>query len=181
MVRCLAVAAAFVLVCAWPAPKETVASPAYRAYAIKLVTNLPAGARIRPDLEAELDAMASAARRKAGKSAVRSSDLLRQAARAQAVEMLKGNFVGHRSASGFRFRQRFEAFGGDERGDFAEIAARDRQSGAVDKAKARRLFGQWLKSAGHKRQLMNRWYKYVSTGAIQRGHHLYAVQIFWEK
>jgi uncharacterized protein YkwD len=49
-------------------------------------------------------------------------------ARAQALEMVKGNFVGHKSASGHSFRARFEAFADpDQRGDFGENAARDRQ------------------------------------------------------
>jgi uncharacterized protein YkwD len=47
--------------------------------------------------------------------------------------------------------------------------------------KARRLFRQWLDSTGHRRNLMNRNYRYVSTGAVAIGHHLYAVQIFWER
>ena len=96
--------------------------------------------------------------------------------------MVKGNFVGHKSASGHSFRKRFEAYADpDQRGDFGENAARDRKRGEVDKEKARRLFMQWLDSAGHKRNLMNRWYAYVSTGAAQVNHHLYAVQIFWER
>jgi uncharacterized protein YkwD len=50
-------------------------------------------------------------------------------ARAQALEMVKGNFVGHKSASGHSFSARFEAFADpDQRGDFGENAARDRQS-----------------------------------------------------
>ena len=161
------------------APAE--ASPAYRAYAEKLLRNLPKGARFRPDLEAKLNGYASAARKKAGKPPLTASTLLRPAARTQALEMLIGNFVGHRSKSGFRYKKRFEAFGGDERGDHGENAARDRQSGAVNAAKARRLFQQWLDSRGHRRNLMKYDYRYVSTGAIQIGHHLYAIQIFWEK
>ncbi len=157
------------------------ASPAYRIYAERLLANLPQGARLRPDLETELNAMASAARQQAGEPAVAASPLLLQAARAQALEMLLGNFVGHRSKSGFRYKKRFEAFAGDSHGDHGENAARDRQSGAVDTAKARRLFKQWLDSSGHSRNLMNRYYRFVSTGAVQIGHHLYAVQIFWEK
>lgn len=157
------------------------ASPAYRAYAENLLRNLPKGAKFRPDLEAKLNAYASAARKKAGKPPLTTSPLLLKAARAQALEMLQGKFVGHRSKSGFRYKKRFEAFGGDERGDHGENAARDRQSGSVNAAKARRLFQQWLDSRGHRRNLMKYDYRYVSTGAVQIGHHLYAVQIFWEK
>ena len=110
------------------------------------------------------------------------SDLLRDAARAQALEMLKGDYVGHQSQSGFQFKHRFAAFADPYiHGNHGENAARDRQDGPVDKAKAQRLFRQWLDSRGHRRNLMDRNYRYVSTGAVEIGHHLYAVQIFWER
>jgi uncharacterized protein YkwD len=162
-------------------PDMAAASPKYRAYAEQLIANLPAGARFRPDLEAELNALASGARIKAGRPGLTADPLLLKAARAQAVEMLRGNFVGHQSKSGFRYKKRFEAFAGYEHGDHGENAARDRQSGPVDKVKARRLFQQWLDSRGHRRNMMMYEYRFISTGAVEIGHHLYAVQIFWEK
>lgn len=158
------------------------AASGYRAYAEAMLANPPRGAVIRPDLEAYLDQLAASARSQARRSPVQPSDALRDMARAQALEMVKGNFVGHQSASGHSFRKRFEAFADPEqRGDFGENAARDRQRGDVNEEKARRLFQQWMDSAGHKRNLMNRWYAFVSTGAAQVDHHLYAVQIFWER
>ncbi|MGE0211467.1 MAG: CAP domain-containing protein [Parvibaculaceae bacterium] len=157
------------------------AAPPYRAYAEGLVGGLK-GAKLRPDLEAYLDALAASARRKEGRPPLVSSKLLKTAARAQAIEMLKGNFVGHSSAGGYSFKARFAAFGDPEvNGGYGENAARDRQPGDIDKAKAQRLFGQWLDSSAHRRNLMNRNYGLVSTGAVAVGNHLYAVQIFWEK
>ena len=133
------------------------AAGGYRGYADAMLASPPRGATIRPDLEAYLDLLAAEARHRAGRKPVAASDLLRGMARAQALEMVKGNFVGHQSASGYSFRKRFEAFADpDQRGDFGENAARDRQNGEVGKEKARRLFTQWLDSAGHKRNLMNR-------------------------
>jgi uncharacterized protein YkwD len=158
------------------------AAPAYRSYAEGLVRSLPKGAKLRPDLEAYLDQLASSARRSKGRKGLVASDLLRTAARAQAIEMLNGNFVGHSSASGYAFKHRFAAFADPEvHGNHGENAARDRQPGAVDKAKAQRLFQQWLDSGAHRRNLMNRDYTLVATGAVASGNHLYAVQIFWEK
>jgi uncharacterized protein YkwD len=174
LMRLLLVLFAVVLVAG---PAE--ASPRYRAYAHNLLASLPAGAKARPDLERVLNRLAQQARKDAGRPGLKASGLLNVAARAQAAEMLKGNFVGHHSKGGFRFRQRFEAFAGDDFSGFGENAARDRQPGKVGTAKARRLFQQWLDSRGHKRNLLSRRYRYVSTGAIQHGHHLYAVQIFW--
>lgn len=163
-------------------PVATDAAPAYRAYAQGLVKNLPKGAKLRPDLEEYLDALASSARKGQGRKGLVASDLLRTAARAQAIEMLKGNFVGHSSESGYAFKYRFAAFADPEiHGNFGENAARDRQPGAVDKARAQRLFRQWLDSGAHRRNLMNRDYTLVATGAVASGNQLYAVQIFWEK
>jgi uncharacterized protein YkwD len=158
------------------------AQSAYRVFADRLVGNLPEGMSLRPDLEAYLNARASAARQGAGRTAVVPRPELVTAARAQALEMAIGNYVGHQSSTGEPFRKRFEAFLDDGTVTaFGENAARDRQKGAVDKAKAARLFQQWLDSAGHRRNLMNPDYQYVATGAVQKGNHLYAVQIFWNR
>jgi uncharacterized protein YkwD len=173
----LAIAGGFALL-----PSAGSASPAYRAFAIELLQSRPKGVAIRTDLEAYLDGLAAEARRAQGRPPVQASDLLREAARAQALEMLKGNYVGHQSQSGFQFKHRFEAFADPwVHGNHGENAARDRQNGPVDRTKARRLFQQWIDSTGHRRNLMNRDYRYVSTGAVEIGHHLYAVQIFWER
>jgi uncharacterized protein YkwD len=158
------------------------AASAYRVFAERLVANLPDGMVLRPDLEAYLDKRAAEARRSAGRSPVAASPDLVTAARAQAAEMAIGNYVGHQSGTGEPFRKRFEAFL-DNAGvtAFGENAARDRQKGGVDTTKASRLFQQWLESAGHRRNLMNPDYQYVATGVVQKGNHLYAVQIFWNR
>jgi uncharacterized protein YkwD len=62
-----------------------------------------------------------------------------------------------------------------------ENAASDRKKGEAGEAKARRLFASWIDSSGHRRNLMSRDYEFVSTGVIQRGDELWAVQIFWSK
>jgi uncharacterized protein YkwD len=158
------------------------AAEGYRVFALELLQAKPAGTVIRSDLEVHLDGLAAQARQAAGRPPLVASDLLRDAARAQALEMLQGNYVGHQSKSGYRFKHRFAAFADpDVHGSHGENAARDRQAGPVDRAKALRLFQQWIDSTGHRRNLMNRTYRFVSTGAVEHGHHLYAVQIFWER
>lgn len=153
----------------------------YRAYSSSLLRSLPKDARVRPDLEAYLNQLATQFRRKAGRTALKPSNRLTGAARGQAAEMVLGNFVGHQSRGGYRFAARFAAFAEKNyRGLRGENAARDRQSGPADRRKARRLFQQWLDSAGHRKNLMTADYRYVSTGVIQKGNHLYAIQIFWE-
>ena len=158
------------------------AAEGYRVFAIQLLRDKPANVAIRSDLEAHLDGLAAEARQAAGRPPLVASDRLRDAARAQALEMLLGDYVGHQSKSGYQFKHRFAAFADpDLHGNHGENAARDRQNGPVDRAKAQRLFRQWLDSTSHRRNLMDRNYRYVSTGAVEFRHHLYAVKIFWER
>jgi uncharacterized protein YkwD len=161
------------------APQAMAASP-YRAYAEQVTSQPPEGISLRPDLEAVLEGLAQQAR--AGKSRpLIVSTFLRTAARAQAIDMVLGDFVGHTSLKGYSFHARFAAFAEDPdqfpaRG---ENAARERSRGPADPAKAKKLFQQWLNSGGHRRNLMNRSYNRVSTGVVQKGNQLYAVQMFW--
>jgi uncharacterized protein YkwD len=159
------------------------AASGYRAYATELLSALPAGVTLRPDLELMLDDMASDYRRGHSRDALEASDLLRDAARAQATDnMLRGK-SSHRSRRGDEFGSRFAAYMAEAelypaRG---ENAASDRKKGEAGEAKARRLFASWIDSSGHRRNLMSRDYEFVSTGVIQRGDELWAVQIFWSK
>ncbi|MEM8687088.1 MAG: CAP domain-containing protein [Pseudomonadota bacterium] len=152
----------------------------YKAYAVRLMQSLPASSKVRPDLEAYLTALANAERRRAGRKPLKHSKKLQKAARAQAAEMILGNFVGHHSRGGFDFGDRIRAYMPEFEDLRGENAARDRKGGTSAQAQARRLFGQWLKSGRHRRNLIRAEYRFVSSGAIQVGRHLYAVQIFWE-
>ena len=164
----------------WSYPAQAYES--YQDYALRLMRKLPEGAKFRPDLEAYLSGLASTHRTRRDRRPLESHTMLRPAARAQALEMLIGDFVGHESKSGYRFKARFEAFASEgDHGRYGENAARDRQSGPANKTKARRLFQQWIDSRGHRRNLLHRDYRYVSTGVVQKGNHIYAIQIFWEK
>ncbi len=159
------------------------AAGGYRGYADQLLSDLPQGVRPRPDLEVLLQGLASAYRREHSRDAFEPSDLLRDAARAQALDNMQQGKSGHRSARGEEFDSRFSAFMADAdlypaRG---ENAASDRHKGEAGAAKARRLFASWIGSSGHRRNLMSRDYYFVSTGVIQRGDELWAVQIFWSK
>jgi uncharacterized protein YkwD len=159
------------------------AAAGYRDYAHGIVGSPPKGAVLRPDLEALLDEMASAYRTGKSRAALEASDQLREAARAQAIDNMQRGKSSHRSGRGEEFSTRFAAYVEDAalypaRG---ENAASDRRKDAADEAKARRLFKSWLESSGHRRNLMSRDYEFVSTGVIQRGSELWAVQIFWSK
>ena len=109
-------------------------------------------------------------------------EAFRMVQRGEADLMFAGG-SGHTSRQGHSFDQRFAAYAEATllyraRG---ENAASERQKGPVDEAKAKALFQLWLESGGHRRNLMKRDYEFVSTGVIQRGDELWAVQIFWSK
>jgi uncharacterized protein YkwD len=156
------------------------AGSSYKAYGIQLNGNLPPGVKVRADMEAELNRLVNAARKAKGLSGLKPSPLFTIMARSQAIDMVLTDKVGHNSARGEGFPTRFAAFAdGVKYSMNGENAARDRQPGPVDNKKAARLFEQWMKSSGHYRNLMNPGYLHVSTGAVQKGNHLYAIQIFW--
>lgn len=157
------------------------AAETYKSYASRLVRALPAGAKFRPDLEAVLAGLANGYRQQQGRAPLQSSELFRVAARAHAADMMVNNFMGHRASTGHNFDSRVRAFTEDITvfPAMAENAARESQKTAVNAAKARRLFQQWVGSSGHRRALVSRDYAFVSTGVVQRGNTIWAVQIFW--
>ncbi len=173
--------AAITCVLVGPAADRATGFETYRAYAEGLLARPPAGVRVRADLEKLLDGLASSARRKAGRRGVKASGLLRKAARAQAIDLLRTGRVGHRSKRGDRFSVRFEAFAGEEHGTHGENALRSAKRAGTASGQARHMMKVWLGSAGHRRNLMGRDYRYVSTGVVQKGSTFYAVQMFWEK
>lgn len=164
-------------------PRDSRAAGDYAQYARSVLKSLPQNSRPRPDLEAYLDKLVSSYRQSNGRGGLLASELMRVAARAQAADMMIVGKSLHTSRQGHSFDQRFSAFAEADllykaRG---ENAASDRKRGPADLAKAKGLFDLWLDSSGHRRNLMKRDYEFVSTGVIQRGDELWAVQIFWSK
>ena len=155
----------------------------YRGYAMALVKNPPQGVALRPDLEAYLDRLADAYRKGKDRGGLLADDLMRIAARAQALDMMLAGRSGHVSRTGVSFDSRFGAF--VENIDLfparGENAASDRSRKQADEVKARHLFELWLQSSEHRRNLAKRDYAFVSTGVVQRGSELWAVQIFWAR
>ena len=155
----------------------------YAHYARSLLQGLPENSGARPDLEAYLDKLVSSYRQANGRKGLIASDMMREAARAQAADMMFAGKSGHKSREGHSFDERFGAF--VEASELykarGENAASDRKKGPADMMKAKAVFDLWLDSSGHRRNLMKRDYEFVSTGVIQRGDELWAVQIFWSK
>ncbi len=153
----------------------------YRDFAMGLNLDPPAGSSFRPDLEAQLVALANAYRAEEGKEQLKADPAFEIAARAHAADMMLHNFMGHTSSTGLGFDSRMRVFVDDitKYPSLAENAARDTQKTPVDSAKVRALFQQWVKSRPHRKALLNRSYRYVSTGVIQKGNSIWAVQIFF--
>jgi uncharacterized protein YkwD len=165
-----------------PGAAFEVSAKTYLEIALGSLKNLPADARIREDLEAVIAGQANAYRQSKGISSLQASSRLRDAARAQAIDMMLNGYVGHKASSGHEFDSRMRAFLGSPvmmMPRMAENAARDTQKGEADPGKARRLFQQWVESRPHRKTLLNSGYKFVSTGVVQRGNKIWAVQIFF--
>lgn len=174
----------YTLICLILGPVLTFEAQAktYLEIALGSLKNLPADARIREDLEGVIAGQANAYRQSKGIASLQSSSKLRDAARAQAVDMMLNGYVGHKASSGHEFDSRMRAFLGSlimMMPRMAENAARDTQKGEADAGKARRLFQQWVESRPHRKTLLNGGYKFVSTGVVQRGNKIWAVQIFF--
>lgn len=155
----------------------------YHDYALSLNAHPPAGARFRPDLEAILAEQANGYRATQGRSSLKADPMFLAAARAHAADMMLHNFMGHTASTGHNFDSRMRAFVDDitRFPAVAENAARDSQKTPADAAKARSLFQQWVESRAHRKALVSRDYAFVSTGVVQRGNMIWAVQIFWAK
>jgi uncharacterized protein YkwD len=155
----------------------------YRAYVSRLAADPPAGVQFREDLEAYLNGLASSYRKKNRRPGLAADGAMRDAARVQAIDMMLAGKSSHRSRTGHDFRARFKAFFHADNMAWAsgENAASDRRQGPADRRKAQKLFQSWVESSGHRRNLLNGRYAYVSTGVVQRGDELWSVQIFWSE
>lgn len=153
----------------------------YRDFVEGLNASPPDGSSFRPDLEAVLVSLASAYRVEQGKEPITPDDTFQAAARAHAADMMLNGFMGHNASTGQSFQGRMQALVGDvtKYPSIGENAARDTQDTPVHEAKARALFQQWVKSRTHRKVMVNRSFRFVSTGVIARGNNIWAVQIFF--
>lgn len=160
--------------------RAAVAGP-YLDYAQRLAARPPKGAQYRPDLEAELVDLLNAYRAEKGKAPVVADAAFQDAARAHAADMMLNGFVGHSSSTGMSFQGRMAAFVGDvtKYPSIGENAARETMGKGSPEEKTRALFQQWVESAPHRKNMVNRSFAFVSTGVIARGGDIWAVQIFF--
>ncbi len=153
----------------------------YVAYATRILAEPPGGAEIREDLEAAVLRATNSYRASKKYSALQPADkILQKAARAHAMDLLAQAAMGHTSSTGHGFESRIRAFHDGQMilAPMAENAARLRNSKLSDAEKAQALVQQWIKSSGHRKNMINRTYTSVAIGVVTRGNDVYAVQIF---
>jgi uncharacterized protein YkwD len=152
----------------------------YAVFARKLTTSERDGVRFRPDLESYLLGAANAYRRSKGAGALSANRQNLLAARAHAMDMALGEFVGHVSSIGTGFESRIRALrpGLVFLPSMGENAARVSSGEPATATKASKLMTQWIKSPSHRKALSSRSYMSVATGVVQKGNKIYAVQIF---
>jgi uncharacterized protein YkwD len=178
-IRLHSIATALLLIVFMAAYAE--ARETYVQYAQRILAEPPDGAEVREDLEAAVLRATNAYLSSKGLRPLKpANDKLLQAARAQAMDLLLQGGMGHVSSNGYNFESRIRAFHQGQMflAPMAENAARLRNSELSDSAKAQALVQQWVKSSGHRKNMVNRTYMTIAVGVVSRGKDVYAVQIF---
>jgi uncharacterized protein YkwD len=153
----------------------------YLELAQRMLDTPPEGAEVRKDLESMVFRATNAYRSTLGLQALKPANTqLQFAARAQAMDLLQHNAMGHVSSGGHDFESRMRALHHGQLflSPMAENAARSRNTKMSDAEKAQALVTQWIKSSGHRKNMVNRTYVTVAIGVVTRGDTVYAVQIF---
>jgi uncharacterized protein YkwD len=153
----------------------------YVQFATRILQSPPEGVEVREDLEAAVLRATNAYRATKRLPKLKpASDVLQTAARAQAMDLLMQNAMGHTASTGHNFESRIRAFHEGQMflAPMAENAARLRNSELSDAEKAQALVQQWITSPGHRKNMTNRTYMTIGIGVVTKGTTTYAVQIF---
>lgn len=172
----MAVLTAIVLAAPVAQARET-----YVQLANRLLDQPPEGAVVRPDLEAMVLRATNSYRAQLKLPPLKSgSAVLKLGARAHAMDLLAQQGMGHVSSGGQDFESRVRALHKGQMflAPMAENAARLRNSSLGDAKTAQALVTQWIKSSGHRKNMVNRTYVTVAIGVVAQGDNVYAVQIF---
>ncbi len=178
---CLGLALGATLAIVFLPAQHAYARETYMQLATRLLAQPPAGAEIRADLEVMILRATNAYRVAQGLPLLKAGNSkLTFGARAQAMDLLAQKTMGHSSSGGHGFESRVRALHQGQMvfAPMAENAARLRNRQLGDREKAQALVTQWLKSAGHRKNIVNRTYTTVAIGVAVQGDDIYAVQIF---
>ena len=160
---------------------QALARETYVQLANRLLDQPQDGAVVRSDLEAMVLRATNAYRAQQKLPPLKpATAVLRLGARAHAMDLLVQSGMGHVSSGGHSFESRIRALNPGQMflAPMAENAARLRDSPLSDAKKAQALVTQWVKSSGHRKNMVNRTYVAVAIGVVSHGDDVYAVQIF---
>ena len=160
---------------------NALARETYQQFSQRILAAPPNGSVIKPDVEAAILMATNAFRKTRGLKALKlASAALRDAARVQAMDLLEMGKMGHVASTGHDFAARMRALRPGQMilPVMAENAARQTRKKLSSAENANALVQQWIKSAGHRRNMADASYISIAIGAVQRGDIVYAVQIF---
>jgi uncharacterized protein YkwD len=159
-----------------------VARETYRAFAARIVAQAVSEGDIRADLEDQLFRMTNNFRKGQGIGPLArdTSPSVKMAVRAHAMDLLLHHAMGHVASTGHDLEERMRAMTNSPMilPITGENAAAWNGKGAVDSGRVSALFQLWVKSAGHRHNLLGRDFVKVSIGVVVRGDRFYADQIF---
>jgi uncharacterized protein YkwD len=118
--------------------------------------------RIETALVTEMNSV----RRARGRAPLRMSATLRRPARAQSRYLLRTGQLTHEGPDGSPFWTRLVDAGYPRNRWMAENLA---ELGGCDASTARRTVRMWMKSPGHRANLLNRRYRWVGVGTVSAG------------
>ena len=96
------------------------------------------------------------------------------------MDLLERGAMDHVSSTGHDFTSRMRALRPGQMilPAMAENAARQTKMVLTSGENAQALVQQWIKSSGHRKNLIDRSFVGIAVGAVQKGDVVYAVQIF---
>ncbi len=153
----------------------------YQQFSLRMLAAPPEDMLIKPDVEAAILMATNAFRKYKGLRPLKlASKALRDAARVQAMDLLEMGKMGHVASTGHDFAGRMRALRPGQMilPVMAENAARQTRKKLSSTENAAALVQQWIKSAGHRRNMADASFVTIAIGAVQRGDVVYAVQIF---
>ena len=115
---------------------------------------------------------------KRGRAPLERDEALDRAAQAHAEDMLRRKYFSHKGKDGRRARRRYLDAGGSRRVSHGENIATCRGCPAPGDARLKRLQRNWMRSRGHRVNILRREFTRFGYGLAYRNKRLYAVQTF---
>ncbi len=124
-------------------------------------------------MEAEITRRINAIRKEYEINPLKTSNLLVQLARGHSCSMAKTSRVSHRDASGETAEERVKEAGIRFTMMGENVAMTENIKGATDE-----MIHSWMKSKGHRENILTPRYAETGVGVWQKGNAFYATQLF---